>query len=231
MDHGCSSVTLFTERSSWTRSFQSVKIRLDHATEGHTFRPHSKHIRRQSAIASSSVIALPSHTVTIPTATSTASVNSLNVSHSLIDEDLLPVNSSLQITCTNCSTYGSLNFSFVEFDFDPSLNDTLNGGFILGDIFEGGEAGVVANGLGAHMALYLNISRSQDFAISLFEIPLLYAVKVRRTVWYQCYQLLTPLQISGIGSAGLLYAPELHFSYDLNNGSLYVDPAVDWELN
>ena len=110
-------------------------------------------------------------------------MNSLDVAHSLKpDQDLLPSNSSLQITCRNCSTYGSLNFSFSKFEFNPDLGKASEGGYLLGDIFTGGEAGVEAIGLGAHVELYLNISRSDNGSISLFDIPLLYAIKVSRTV-------------------------------------------------
>ena len=226
--HGGSLITLFTQRSSWSQAFRSLKMRLDHATEGHTFRPHSTLNRRQSARASSSATALPSLTVTVPTTTSTATVNSLNVdTQPMIDKDLLPSNSSLQITCTDCSTHGSLDFSFAEFEFAPDLDRTVQGGFILDDIFNGGEVSVVAIGLGAHIELYLNISNSGHFSIPLFEIPLLFAVKVSRIMWQHCYQHLTHLQILGIGAAGLMYAPELRFNYDLKNSSLYVDPALD----
>lgn len=173
-----SSITLSSEQTSWKQAFGSIKVSLDHTSEGHIYRPHSDLHRRQSALASSSLVSLPSQTLTVPTATSTATVNTLDVNRALVDQDLLPANSSLQITCTNCSTYGSLDFSFVNFEFAPDLDKTIQGGFILGDIFTGGEATVVANGLGAHVELYLNISRSDSFSIPLFEIPLLFAIKV-----------------------------------------------------
>ena len=173
-----SSITLSSEQTSWEQAFGPIKVSLDHTSEGHIHRPHSNLHRRQSALASSSLVSLPSETVTVPTATSTATVNTLDVNHALVDQDLLPANSSLQITCTNCSTYGSLDFSFVNFEFAPDLDETIQGGFILGDVFNGGEATIVANGLGAHIELYLNISRSDVFAIPLFEIPLLFAIKV-----------------------------------------------------
>lgn len=172
------SIILYSEQVSWKQAFSSIKVSLDHNSEGHIYRPHSDLRRRQSALASSSVVSLPDQTLTVPTATSTATVNTLDANHALVDQDLLPANSSLQITCTKCSTYGSLDFSFLNFDFDPDLDRTLEGGFILGDIFTGGEATVVANGLGAHVELYLNISRSDDFSIPLFELPLLFAIKV-----------------------------------------------------
>ena len=139
-------------------------------------------MRRQSALAASSVIALPSLTVTVPTTTSTASVNSLNLNHSLTDKQLLPSNSSLQITCTDCSTYGSLNFSFTEFKVDVDLDETFQGDLTMGDIFKGGETSVVAIGLGAHIELYLDIPRSGNISFSLFEIPLLFTIKVSRIV-------------------------------------------------
>ncbi|KAK7187951.1 hypothetical protein PSPO01_06153 [Paraphaeosphaeria sporulosa] len=69
----------------------------------------------------------------------------------------------------------------------------------LEDFFEGGEAPIVAKGLGARVDLGIGVSSDGGFDVSVFEIPLLFAIVIR-----------------GIGSAGLLYAPALHFAWTLN---------------
>ncbi|KAL5388172.1 hypothetical protein DPSP01_003161 [Paraphaeosphaeria sporulosa] len=75
----------------------------------------------------------------------------------------------------------------------------LPGRFQLEDFFEGGEAPIVAKGLGARVDLGIGVSSDGGFDVSVFEIPLLFAIVIR-----------------GIGSAGLLYAPALHFAWTLN---------------
>ena len=177
-----SSFTLHTKPVSWKQAFRSMEFTMRHSKEGHVFRPHEDLRRRQETIAPVNTDNLPTLTAPVPTAVSTASTNTLDVNHALINQDLLPANSSLQITCTNCSTYGSLDFSFASFEFSPGIDEILSDDLTLGDIFTGGEASVVAHGLGAYVELYTNISRSDDMSISLFEVPLLFGVRVSQVV-------------------------------------------------
>ena len=175
-------VTLRTETTSWRKSFHSMEIQMGHVQEGHVFRPKNDLRRRQDTIASTGALSFPTVTASVPNATSTASTNTLDVNHSLINKDLLPANSSLQVTCTNCSTYGTIDFSFAQFEFNDNIGqdieNTFTGPLELGDLFTGGEATIVAHGLGAHVELYTNISRTDEKNIDLFQIPLLFGVKV-----------------------------------------------------
>lgn len=181
-DHG-SSITLYVDEIPWKKAFRSIEITMDQTKDGHSLRPHKELRRRQVATMTAvSTFSEPSLTATftaaVPTTTSNSSTNTLDVNHALINHDFFPKNSSLQITCTNCSTYGTIDFSFAKFQFHPDLNKTVHGGFILGDLFTGGEATIVANGLGAIVSLYTSISRTDELSIPLFEIPLLFAIKV-----------------------------------------------------
>ena len=169
---------LHTERTTWKGSFSSVHIQMYHTNESHAFRPHEDLRRRQGASAASTLVDLPTLTVPVPTATSTASTNQLNLDHALINQALLPANSPIQVTCKNCSTFGTIDFSFANFELLPNLTEISQEGINFSDIFTGGEATVVANGLGAHVELLTNISRSDNFQLPLFQIPLLFAIAV-----------------------------------------------------
>ncbi|KAJ4360083.1 uncharacterized protein N0V89_000642 [Didymosphaeria variabile] len=160
-------------------------------------------VRRQQVV-STMTSGFPTPSIPAPTATQTANGTSLDVNHPFIDKELpLPgdAGANIHIKCKNCSTFGEIDFAFASFNLRDIENfgDNNETGLQLGDFFEGGEASVVAKGLGARVELEIGLSNDGGFDIPLFEVPLLYALAIR-----------------GIGSAGLLYAPALRFAYTLN---------------
>ncbi|KAF2498984.1 hypothetical protein BU16DRAFT_559016 [Lophium mytilinum] len=189
-----SEVTLQTEPASWAQSFTSLQVQMYHTEETHRFRPHEELRGRQAATAVSSIEYTSTLNVPVPTATTDATKNTLDLSHALIGHDFFPANSSFQVTCKNCSTFGSLDFEFANFELDLGVRD----GFILGDIFTGGEATIVANGMGAIVDLTTKIS-GIDIKLNVFEVPFLFAIKI-------------PL----IGTAGLMYVPALTANSSMN---------------
>jgi hypothetical protein len=163
----------------WKSSFHTIEVEMYHTTESHTLRPHQELRRRQTATGVATGSDAPTHTAPKPTATSTSDTNKLDLTHSVTDKKFLPEGSPVQIGCKNCSTYGSIDFTFVSFSLHPNLVSIVTPPIELGDIFEGGEVTVVANGMGAHVELLTNISLAQgDFSFNLFEIPLLFGVRV-----------------------------------------------------
>ncbi|KAF2806108.1 uncharacterized protein BDZ99DRAFT_574322 [Mytilinidion resinicola] len=146
---------------------------MHHTEESHVLRPHEELRRRQDVTPVSSFEYTNTFAVPVPTATTNATTNHLDLNHALIDRDFFPANSSFQVTCKNCSTFGSLDFLFSN--FVPDVSD--RGEFILGDIFTGGEATVVANGMGAIVDVSTEIF-GPDIKLDLFEVPFLFAVNV-----------------------------------------------------
>ncbi|KAF2689267.1 hypothetical protein K458DRAFT_427471 [Lentithecium fluviatile CBS 122367] len=189
---------LTTEQTTWQTSFSKIDVEMYHTTESHTHRPHQELRRRQDSAPAGTET--PTHTAPKPTATSTSEVNTLDLTHSLTDKKFLPEDSPVQIGCKNCSTYGSIDFSFLKFTLNPSLEETLTGGLDFGDFWDGGEITLVAHGMGAHVELLTNISlETGDFSFNLYEVPLLLGVSIK-----------------GVGSAGLLYAPDVNVNYSIN---------------
>jgi hypothetical protein len=174
------SFILYTIPASWKSSFSTIDVKMYHTTESHKLRTHKELFRRQDTSATATIgTETPTHSAPHPTATSTSDTNTLDLTSSLVDKKFLPENSPIQIGCKNCSTYGSLDFSFVSFSLSPSLEEILQSPIEMGDFFDGGEVTVVANGMGAHVELITNISlETGDFTFNLFEIPLLFGVAV-----------------------------------------------------
>jgi len=178
-EHGTVFV-LDTVLAHWQSSFSTINVEMYHTTENHYHRAHNELLRRQDTSATATVgTETPTHSAPRPTATSTSDTNKLDLTQSVTDKNFLPEGSAIQIGCKNCSTYGSIDFSFVSFALAPDLDEILTPPLEIGDLFDGGEVTVVANGMGAHVELATNISlETGDFTFNLFEIPLLYSVAV-----------------------------------------------------
>ncbi|KAF2442974.1 hypothetical protein P171DRAFT_486938 [Karstenula rhodostoma CBS 690.94] len=195
-------IVLDTKHADWATSFSSLDVQIQRTKELHIYRRHQLPKVRRQEEAASTTVDLPTPSIPAPTATQTANTTSLDVNFPFIDVELpLPGNAgaNVHVKCKNCSTFGELDFSFASFslrDLDENNNDE---GWQLGGFFEGGEVNIVAKGLGARVELEVGLSSDGGFDVSLFQVPLLYA-----------------LSISGIGSVGLTYAPALHFSHALN---------------
>jgi hypothetical protein len=181
IDETKSVFVLDTVQAPWKESFTSINIKLYRTNEKHTIRPHCGLRQRQSGptptagtFASISTIVVPK-----PTETRAEDVYHLDLNKGVINERLLGnENSSFQLTCKNCSTFGTLDFSFNSFVWNPT--NESDGKFELGDYFEGGEMAVVANNMGARVELLTNITGSNAFGLPLFVVPLVYGVAVSK---------------------------------------------------
>jgi hypothetical protein len=150
--------------------------------ESHALRPHSKRQRPQDEPDATPTITnnIATFLVPEPIATSTAEVNTLDLNHSLDpNKSLIPFSNSTMLSCKNCSTYGSLDFSFVSFSFQDNVTERiLEPPLELSDVFQGGETTAVANGMGARMEFQTNVTGNDTLDIPLFEIPLVYGIAV-----------------------------------------------------
>jgi hypothetical protein len=169
-------------QASWETSFDSLKVNMYHTRESHALRPRSNHQRRQDEPDATRTITnnMATYLVPEPTATSTADVNTLDLNHSLDpNQSLIPFSNSTLLSCRNCSTFGSLDFSFVSFSFQDNIIDRiLEPPLELSDVFQGGEATIVAHGMGVRMEFSTNVTRNDTLNIPLFEIPLVYGIAV-----------------------------------------------------
>jgi hypothetical protein len=120
-----------------------------------------------------------------PTATSTAEVNTLDLNHSLDpNQSLIPSSNFTLLSCKNCSTYGSLDFSFVSFSLQDNITErVLELPLELSDVFLGGETTIVTNRMGARMELLTNITGNDTLNIPLFEIPYVFGIAVSFSGW------------------------------------------------
>ncbi|KAH7074224.1 hypothetical protein FB567DRAFT_611130 [Paraphoma chrysanthemicola] len=185
-----SSIVLDAVPATWEASFTSIAVKMYPIKEKHTLRSQPKlRVRQDDAVPTSTRSNnRPAYTISEPTATSTADVNTFNLTQGLINKPLIgSANSSVQVTCKNCSTFGTLDFSFTSFVWNIPKD------------LEGGEITVVANSMGARVELLINVTGNDTLNVPLFVVPLLYGIAVK-----------------GIGAVGLLYAPTVHVEFALN---------------
>jgi len=113
-------------------------------------------------------------------------VNTLDLSKGFINQSLFgSANSSLQLTCKNCSTFGSLDFAFAKFELQPNVSRILDPPVEIGDYVQGGEMNVMANGVGARLELLTNITGNATMEVPLFTIPLVYGIAVSKPQFRQ----------------------------------------------
>ncbi|KAF2026545.1 hypothetical protein EK21DRAFT_115694 [Setomelanomma holmii] len=199
---------LHTTPASWETSFKSIGVKMYHTLERHNLRSHNKPLRRQElgSRTSTRVDNRPTYALPEPTATSAADVNTLDLNHGLINEFLIgSANSSLQITCKNCFTYGSLDFSFAQFCWAPNATEIFEPPIALGVWLDGGEMTIVAHRMGARVEILTNITGNATMDVPLFEIPLIFGIPIRV-----------------FGAIGLLYAPTVHVDYALNGSIAFI---------
>jgi hypothetical protein len=180
--HKSSVFVIGTVQASWETSFDSLKVDMYHTRESHALRPHSRRQRRQDEPDATPTITnnMATYLVPEPTATSTTDVNILDLNHSLDpNQSLIPFSNSTLLSYINCTTFGSLDFSFLSFSLQDNITDrVLKPPLELSDVFQGGEATVVANGMGARMEFLTNVTGNDTLNVPLFEIPLVYGIAV-----------------------------------------------------
>lgn len=172
---------LDTVAAPWKGSFSSIGVELYRTKEKHTLRSHTRRRKRQATASTTPQRPTTTSEIVVPEPTEVREQASyhLDLNKGAINERLIgSENSTFQLTCKNCSTFGTLDFSFTEFRIRDDENPVSNGRLDLADFFEGAEMTVVANGMGARMELLTNITGSNAFGVPLFEIPLGYGVAV-----------------------------------------------------
>jgi hypothetical protein len=171
--------------ASWEGCCKNFDVAMYHTSEAHALRPYGKLNRRQedsNDATPTSSTNLPTYSFPEPTATSADSVNTLDLNHSTDPgQSLIPFSNSTLLSCTNCSTFGTLDFSFLSFSLQnlTDIPDLLaESGIELGDVFQGGELEIIANGMGARVELLTNVTGEHVLEVPLFAIPLLYRILV-----------------------------------------------------
>ncbi|KAK4498277.1 hypothetical protein PRZ48_010935 [Zasmidium cellare] len=197
-DNTPDTVSLSVIPATWKDSFKSIKVQFGYTTEGHELRAHSEVRRRLQARQSDPtdvVNAVP--TLTAPTPSdlpdSDNTTGSVDLSASLTNKPIpLPSEIPIQLTCLDCRTFGSIDYSFGDFSIDHDLDIT-------------GTATVTAQGFGAHVNISAELKQSDNFLTPL--IPGL--------------ALDSGIHIPGLGKASLTIGPFIAGGYDYN-GSLAI---------
>ncbi|KAH7069770.1 hypothetical protein BKA63DRAFT_88561 [Paraphoma chrysanthemicola] len=215
VDQRQSSIVLDAVPATWQASFTSIAVKMYPISEKHTLRSQTKlRVRQDDGVRTLTRSSnRPTYTISEPTATSTADVNTFDLNQGLINKPLIgSANSSVQVTCKNCSTFGTLDFSFASFVWDPpDIEDVADLELSIGDFLDGGEITVDANRMGARVELLINVTGNDTLDVPLFVAPLLYGIAIK-----------------GIGAVGLLYAPTVHVEFALNGSITF---AYGFEIN
>jgi hypothetical protein len=171
--------------ASWNGCCKSLDVTMYHTSESHALRSHDKLYRRQDEpddATPTSSNNIPIYTLPEQTATSTESVTTLDLSYSAdSDQKLIRLSNSTLLSCKNCSTFGTLDFSLLSFSLqDPEdiLGLLIESPLELGGIFQGGELEIVANGMGARVELLTNVTGNDVVEVPLFVVPLRYGILV-----------------------------------------------------
>ncbi|KAF2825446.1 hypothetical protein CC86DRAFT_43320 [Ophiobolus disseminans] len=117
VDESRSVFVLGATQASWETAFQSVHVKTYHTEESHAHRSHCELRKRQnsSPVVSTKTDNAVTNSMSVPTATSTSEVNTLNLTAELINKSLKgSENSSFQLVCKNCSTFGSLDLLSLD---------------------------------------------------------------------------------------------------------------------
>ncbi|KAL1624780.1 hypothetical protein SLS56_007665 [Neofusicoccum ribis] len=202
---------------TWKAAFPVMSIKMRQIKGTSDFQPRRELFRR--ADTGSSMLSTVS--VPVPTSFIETSSASIPIATQILNEGLKVPDTPFNTGCNNCTTTGTVDVEYMDFDIDCQTEE-FEDGFDTHDCIQGGGASIELNGFWAHMDLYTNLSQNWDFETSIYRMPLNYSLKVSNKVTLPLALLIKYLKLLGVGSASLVWEPLLIGGYQLN-GSVEID--------
>ncbi|KAF2648810.1 hypothetical protein K491DRAFT_612001 [Lophiostoma macrostomum CBS 122681] len=213
-----STLELSVEQSTWKAAFSNLDIDFGYTNDHHFYRRHAdfSRVRRRQAATSVSVGSVPIPTDVPQNQTATSFDLNLDFSNKTFDPSELLGNFTnvvsipdlpVEVTCTTCSTKGTIEISQGEIQIDMSqidlIPDALEGGDDgkdLLNVITGGFFQLTANGVGAHIELAITPKVNGKYAFQLPGFPLL------------------GFEIPGIGKADVLFNHSIEVNFVAEGG-------------
>ena len=205
---------LTVSQSTWKSVFSTLNIDFGYTSDNHLFRRHADftRVRRRAAatITSVSVGSVPVPTTVPNNQTSTTfDLNADFSNHTFSASDLLGnftdvaggniPDLPVSVTCTTCTTSGTIVITQGNIQVDTSQLDIFDGGNPA-DLITGGFFELQANGVGAHIELSVtpNVNGKATFGLPGFPI--------------------LGFEIPGIGKAGVLFNHSIELDVTATGG-------------
>ncbi|KAF2146959.1 uncharacterized protein K452DRAFT_304856 [Aplosporella prunicola CBS 121167] len=192
-------VRLSVSRMSWENAFPNLSIKMSSTKEKIVHRPH-ENFRRQLTPASETST---SSSVSNPINPEETNKAYLSIGKELLETALeIPAVANIvpppfTIECKDCTTNGTVDFEFFDFQKDCNLEGLL-------DCINGVNAAVKVEGFEAHVELSATLSREAEFEAPLSALNLDHSLD------------LTTRKIKDLGSIELGWSPSIFLSYEMN---------------